>query len=300
VFERFTEEARQAIVCAQEEARALNHHYIGTEHILLGLLSEEERIGGDRPLHSLGITLEDARQQVRRIVGSGEEPTPGQVPFTPRAKKVLELALREALSLGHNWIGPEHILLGIVREDEGVASRVLLDFDADALKIRNRVVRLMPPRVAGAVPPPERQASRVPIDTTWLEPLPPVLERLPAEIREELGREPDLGDLLLAIACARATVAGQALVDMGIDLDALWGTLERIRQQRKDEKEALTRRLDEVRARKREALEGEAYAEAGQLRDEERELLDQTLSQRGGGPEVLAEIRRRLGLPDRS
>src|SRR6058998_2601531 len=127
MFERFTERARQVVVLAQEEARTLKHNYIGTEHILLGLLREEEGLAA----------------RVVRIVGSGEEVTSGQIPFTPRAKKVLELALREALSLGHNYIGTEHILLGLVRENEGVAARILLDFDADSEKIRNEVIRML-------------------------------------------------------------------------------------------------------------------------------------------------------------
>src|SRR6266581_355971 len=128
LFERFTERARQVVVLAQDEARALKHNYIGTEHILLGLLREEEGLAA-RVLESLDITVE-------------EVPT-GQIPFTPRAKKVLELALREALSLGHNYIGTEHILLGLVRENEGVAARILLDFDADSEKIRNEVIRML-------------------------------------------------------------------------------------------------------------------------------------------------------------
>ena len=142
MFERFTERARQVVVLAQDEARALKHNYIGTEHILLGLLREEEGLAA-RVLESLDITVEEVRAQVARIVGQGDEVTTGQIPFTPRAKKVLELALREALSLGHNYIGTEHILLGLVRENEGVAARILLDFDADAEKIRNEIIRML-------------------------------------------------------------------------------------------------------------------------------------------------------------
>src|SRR2546422_7862679 len=142
MFERFTERARQVVVLAQEEARTLKHNYIGTEHILLGLLREEEGLAA-RVLESLDITVEEVRAQVARIVGQGDEVTTGQIPFTPRAKKVLELALREALSLGHNYIGTEHILLGLVRENEGVAARILLDFDADAEKIRNEIIRML-------------------------------------------------------------------------------------------------------------------------------------------------------------
>jgi ATP-dependent Clp protease ATP-binding subunit ClpC len=143
VFERFTERARQVVVLAQDEARSLNHDYIGTEHILLGLLREEQGLAA-RVLSSLDITVEGARAQVAGVVGQGDEPaTAEQIPFTPRAKKVIELAWREALSLGHNDIRTEHILLGLARENEGVAARILLDFDADAEKIRNEVMRVL-------------------------------------------------------------------------------------------------------------------------------------------------------------
>ncbi len=142
VFERFTERAREVVVFAQEEARTLKHNYIGTEHILLGLLREEEGLAA-RVLEGLDVTFEPVRTQVVRHVGSGEEVTSGQIPFTPRAKKVLELALREALSLGHDYIGTEHILLGLVRENEGVAARILLDFEADSVKIRSEVIRML-------------------------------------------------------------------------------------------------------------------------------------------------------------
>ena len=142
MFERFTERARQVVVLAQEEARALKHNYIGTEHLLLGLLREEEGVAA-RVFDKLEISVEEVRAAVVRIVGSGEEVPQGQIPFTPRAKKVLELALREALSLGHNYIGTEHILLGLIREEEGVATRILLDLDADPEKIRNEVMQLL-------------------------------------------------------------------------------------------------------------------------------------------------------------
>ena len=148
MFERFTERARQVVVLAQEEARTLKHNYIGTEHILLGLLREEEGLAA-RVLESLDITVEEVRAQVARVVGQGDEVTTGQtdevttgqIPFTPRAKKVLELALREALSLGDDYIETEHILLGLVRENEGVAARILLDFDADPDLLRAAVLR---------------------------------------------------------------------------------------------------------------------------------------------------------------
>jgi ATP-dependent Clp protease ATP-binding subunit ClpC len=127
------------VVLAQEEARALGHNYIGTEHLLLGLLREEDGVGA-RVLDSLDVTLDEVRAQVGRIVGSGEEVATGQIPFTPRAKKVLELSLRESQALGHNFIGTEHILLGLVRENSGVAARILLDFDADAERVRDATV----------------------------------------------------------------------------------------------------------------------------------------------------------------
>jgi ATP-dependent Clp protease ATP-binding subunit ClpC len=130
------------IALAQEEARTLKHNNIGTEHILLGLLREEEGLAA-RVLECLDITVEPVRAQVVRIVGSGEEVTSGQIPFTPRAHKVLSLALRESLSLGHNYIGTEHILLALVRIDEGIAARILLDFDAESWKIRNEVIRML-------------------------------------------------------------------------------------------------------------------------------------------------------------
>jgi ATP-dependent Clp protease ATP-binding subunit ClpA len=142
VFERFTERARQVVVHAQDEARALGHAYIGTEHLLLGLLREEEGLAA-RVLDSLDITLDEVRAQVGLVVGRGEEVSSGQIPFTPSVKKVLELALREALSLGHNYIGTEHILLGLVDEPDGVAVRILLDFGADAETIRNEMIRLI-------------------------------------------------------------------------------------------------------------------------------------------------------------
>jgi hypothetical protein len=142
VFERFTERARQVVVLAQDEACALKHNYIGTEHILLGLLREEEGLAA-RVLESFDITVDRVRRRVVQIVGQGEEATTGQIPFTPRAKKVMELALREALSLGHDYIGTEHILLGLARENEGVAARILLDFDADSEKIDNQVIRML-------------------------------------------------------------------------------------------------------------------------------------------------------------
>ncbi|MGI5939445.1 MAG: ATP-dependent Clp protease ATP-binding subunit [Thermoleophilia bacterium] len=169
MFERFTERARQVVVLSQDEARGLRHNYIGTEHLLLGLLRESDGVAA-KVLGGLEVGLEEVRNEVTRIVGEGEHGPAGQIPFTPRAKKVLELALREALSLGHNYIGTEHILLGLVRESEGVAARILAEMDVDADCVRQEVMRMLagPARKqsraaaeAGAGEGKERKGSKV-------------------------------------------------------------------------------------------------------------------------------------------
>ena len=142
MFERFTDRARRVVVLAQEEARLLNHNYIGTEHILLGLLNEGEGIAA-QALESLDIDLASVREEVVKIIGQGQQSPSGHIPFTPRAKKVLELSLREALQLGHNYIGTEHILLGLIREGEGVAAQVLQQLGAELQKVRQTVIRLL-------------------------------------------------------------------------------------------------------------------------------------------------------------
>ena len=142
MFERFTDRARRVVVLAQEEARMLNHNYIGTEHILLGLIHEGEGVAA-KALESLGISLEAVRSQVEEIIGQGQAAPTGHIPFTPRAKKVLELSLREALQLGHNYIGTEHILLGLIREGEGVAAQVLQKLGADLNRVRQQVIQLL-------------------------------------------------------------------------------------------------------------------------------------------------------------
>lgn len=142
MFERFTEKARRVVVYAQEEARMLNQNYIGTEHLLLGLIREQDGIAA-KALESLNISLEDVHQQVEDLIGRGTFVPTGHIPFTPRAKKVLELSLREALQLGHNYIGTEHVLLGLIREGEGVAAQVLLNLGADLEKVRSAVIQLL-------------------------------------------------------------------------------------------------------------------------------------------------------------
>jgi hypothetical protein len=142
MFERFTDRARRVLVLAQEEARLLNHNFIGTEHILLGLIREEEGVAA-KALESLGISLEAVRAKVEKTVGPAGNVPAGSPPFTPRVKKMLELSLREALQLGHNYIGTEHMLLGLVREGEGVASQVLVSLGADLSRVRQQVIALL-------------------------------------------------------------------------------------------------------------------------------------------------------------
>jgi ATP-dependent Clp protease ATP-binding subunit ClpC len=159
VFERFTERARQVVVLAQEEARSFKHDYIGTEHILLGLLRVEDGLAAP-VLATLGIGIDDVRARVAQIVGDGDEAARGQIPFTPRAKKVLELSLREALSIGHNHIDSEHILLGLVRENDGVAARIMLELGADAKRVREEVLAVLGPLPVGVGADPGGRARR--------------------------------------------------------------------------------------------------------------------------------------------
>jgi ATP-dependent Clp protease ATP-binding subunit ClpC len=142
MFEKFTDKARRVVVLAQEEAKLLNHNYIGTEHILLGLIHEGEGVAA-KALESLGINLDSVREQVQEIIGQGQQAPTGHIPFTPRAKKVLELSLREALQLGHSYIGTEHLLLGLIREGEGVAAQVLTKLGADTNRVRQQVIQLL-------------------------------------------------------------------------------------------------------------------------------------------------------------
>jgi ATP-dependent Clp protease ATP-binding subunit ClpA len=147
MFQRFTDQARRIVVLAQEEASRLKHNYIGTEHILLGLIREGKGVAAEA-LKSLGISLDPVRQQVEEIIGRGQEAPQGHIPFTPRAKKVLELSLRESKQLGHDYIGTEHILLGLIREGDGVAAQVLVKLGADRKRVRQQVIQLLHGRAA--------------------------------------------------------------------------------------------------------------------------------------------------------
>jgi Clp amino terminal domain, pathogenicity island component/UvrB/uvrC motif len=193
MFERFTDRARRVVTLAQEEARMLHHDYIGTEHILLGLIHEGRGVAA-RALESLGISLGAVRQQVEEIIGQGQQATPGSIPFTPRAKKVLELSLREALQLGHNYIGTEHILLGLIREGHGVAAQVLAKLGADLDRVRQQVIQLLQEQ-------PAEETASARSSAPELRLLPAVqirfeaVEQRLAAVEQRVGIGPDTSDL---------------------------------------------------------------------------------------------------------
>jgi ATP-dependent Clp protease ATP-binding subunit ClpA len=249
MFERFTDRARRVVVVAQDESRKLGHDYIGTEHILLGILGAGES-AAVQALESLGVSLEAARQQVEEIVGRGSHQVSGHIPFTPRAKKVLELSLREAIQLGHNYIGTEHILLGLIREGEGVAAQVLTRLGADLNRTRQQVIELLHgPQAAEAV----------------------------AEYNRPLRRPGGPGGLD-AIRDRLDTIAGQlaAIVSkLGIGGE----TPPSGPGQPPGPRPAALRRLDERIARtgreKQAAIDAQDFERAVTLRDEEKELVQQ-------------------------
>src|SRR6516164_793460 len=204
MFERFTDRARRVVVLAQDEARMLNHDYIGTEHLLLGLIGEGEGVAA-RALESLGISLDAVRQQVEQVIGRGQQAPSGHIPFTPRAKKVMELALREANDLGHSYIGTEHILLGLIREGDGVAAGVLTGLGADRPRVRQQVTQLLGGRAGKGAPGAgsrlgKRARTRLLEDA--LAQIGSLDQRL-AAIERWVGMRPDLDDLDEKIAQAR-------------------------------------------------------------------------------------------------
>jgi len=214
MFERFTDRARNTVVLAQEEARRLGHNYIGTEHLLLGLLREGDGVAAVA-LRRLGITSKDVRADIIRIVGEGSESPSGHIPFTPRSKKVLELSLREALQLSHNYIGTEHILLGLVREGEGVAAQVLVGRGADLNRVRATVIEGIAHVGAGR--------GRVPRARTA-----GADEAIAGA--QQLAANTPMGShhLLEALARSEDTVAAKALASLGVDADALAAAIDEI------------------------------------------------------------------------
>jgi len=215
MFERFTTRARNAVVLAQEEARRLDHNYIGTEHVLLGLLREPDGVAS-RALRRLGISLETVRSSVEQIIGrGGERPPEGHIPFTPRAKKVLELSLREALQLGHNYIGTEHILLGLIREGEGMAAQILVQRGAGLERVRKAVMEELG-RVGAT-------AEATAVDRT------PAADEILTAAQEISGPAP-MGShhLLEALARADDSLAAKALQALGVDADALAAKIDEL------------------------------------------------------------------------
>jgi len=204
MFERFTDRARRVVVLAQEEARTLDHDYIGTEHILLGLIREGDGYAA-RSLESLGISLDAVRQQVQEIIGRGQQAPSGHIPFTPRAKKVLELSLRESLQLGHNYIGTEHMLLGLLREGDGVAAQVLVRLGADLDRVREQVIQLLhgyqgqDVGSAGSQPGGRARAGLPDDALAWFD----ALDRRLTALERWVSMQPDLEDLDQDIAQVR-------------------------------------------------------------------------------------------------
>jgi Clp amino terminal domain, pathogenicity island component len=192
MLERFTDRARRVVVLAQDEARMLNHDYIGTEHILLGLIHEGEGVAA-KALESLGISLDAVRQQVEQVIGRGQQAPSGHIPFTPRAKKVLGLSRREALQLGHDYIGTEHILLGLIREGDGVAAQVLVKLGADLNRVRGEVIHMLHGHSAEepvSARPAERE-RRLLVRKSRLE----AIEQRLTAIEQRVGIGPDTSDL---------------------------------------------------------------------------------------------------------
>jgi ATP-dependent Clp protease ATP-binding subunit ClpA len=236
MFERFTVQARRVVVLAQEEARMLDHNYIGTEHILLGLLHRAGANGegaAAKALDALGISLGAVRQEVTEIIGRGQQPPSGHIPFTARAKRVLELSLKEALQLGHNHIGTEHILLGLLREGDGVAAQILVKMGADLNRVRQEVIQLLHGRAGD-----EPEVGPVPF-----------VERAPME---------DIGRRLAAIDSRLAAIERH----LGIEEEPL-----------RKELRTLEEEIAQVRKQKEAAIEAQDFEPAAALRDTEKQLL---------------------------
>ena len=247
MFERFTNRARRVVVLAQEEARMLNHNYVGTEHLLLGLIHEGQGTAA-KALESLGIGLDMVRREVEEVIGEGQEAPSGHIPFTPRAKKVLELSLREALELNHNYIGTEHILLGLIREGEGVAAQVLVRLGADLDRVRQQVIDLLAAYKARA----EEAEQAVPSEPA--EPSAPSASAAPAEGRRRERQAVALAGRIEAIEARLSAI--ELRLGSGPDLGDL------------DEQ------ITQVTMEKQEAVAAGRHEQAAALRNRERRLLD--------------------------
>jgi hypothetical protein len=300
VFERFTELARQVVVLAQEEARILKHNHIGVEHLLLGLLRVEEGLAA-RVLESLGLTVERVRAEVVRVVGSGEELTSGQIPFTPDGKRVLELSLREALALEDNYIGTAHVLLGLVRDNEGLAIQMLRDLGVDSQAIRDEVLHALvssdPEPTSGG----DVHTASVP--DGLLDGNGAALRRLLREIKEGLGRPADGGDLLVLLASLREGVAARTLAKLGVDGVQLAAAAREARVSVAGSELApdppLLAEAEQVRDEKEAAIAAQDFERAANLRDQERRLRNEAgaIVERRRYDELLAAARTHLDLP---
>ncbi len=301
MFNRFTEGGRRVIVLAREEARSLKHDHVGTEHILLGLLQTQEGLAA-RVLASLDITVEAVRAQVMRVGGAGEDVISGELPFAPEARKVLELSMREALLLGHNYIGTEHILLGLARENEGVAARILPDLGTGPQPIRNEVIRMLAgPRGRSRT---ERDLPDTRIPDGLLDWAGEPVRRLAHEVEKGLRRAADAGDLLVLLACVQDGLAARTLAALGVDAERLARAAEESRRGGSRSKlapgAALLAECEEVRAQKEAAVDAHEFERAAKLRDREQELTrkaGEVVDERAID-ELLGEVRRRLGLTD--
>jgi ATP-dependent Clp protease ATP-binding subunit ClpA len=286
------------VVLAQEEARQLRHNYIGTEHLLLGLIREENGIAAS-VLEFHGVMLDRVLETVTAIVGQGSEPSSDQIPFTPRAKRALEVASRESVSLGHSYVGTEHLLLGLLDESEGVAVRIVVDCGVEPEELRVELLSRLS-RPAGSPPlglvssGAERAED---VERSWLGGLAPVLPALQRDIIQQFGRQPDSGDLLLTLATA-GTRAAAALRALGVDLDALTRTVREVREADDPSLAELIQAIDDASVARQSAAERQDYEAAARHRDEERRL-HAALEAARPTPEEIEAIRARLGLTPR-
>eukprot|EP00894_Picocystis_sp_ML_P000166 jgi/Pico_ML_1/50683/g1850.t1 len=294
MFERFTEKAIKVVMLAQEEARRLGHNFVGTEQILLGLIGEGTGIAA-KVLKSMGVNLKEARVEVEKIIGRGSGFVAVEIPFTPRAKRVLELSLEEARQLGHNYIGSEHLLLGLLREGEGVAARVLENLGADPAKIRTQVIRMC----IGATtldeyrkhiekdPALERRFQPVTVPEPTVDETIQILGGL--RERYEMHHKLKYSDEAIEAAAKLSSqyISDRFLPDKAIDLIDEAGSRVRLRHaQLPEEARELEKELRALLKEKDEAVRGQDFEKAGQMRDRELELKSQIQAMVSAGKEA--------------